>query len=100
MAAGRPDGEGGRHGIVKYDLEMGTVITHPFGDGLYTDEPTFIPAGDSEDGGWLLSYVYDVASKKSELHVIDAQDLESPAIAKVKLPQRVPFGFHGIWSAG
>jgi carotenoid cleavage dioxygenase len=29
--------------------------------------------------------------------VLDAQDLDRGYVARVKLPQRVPFGFHGNW---
>jgi carotenoid cleavage dioxygenase-like enzyme len=31
------------------------------------------------------------------LLIVDAQDFAGPAVARVKLPRRVPFGFHGSW---
>jgi carotenoid cleavage dioxygenase len=31
--------------------------------------------------------------------VLDASDLTKDAVARVKLPQRVPYGFHGSWIA-
>ncbi|MFP6639260.1 MAG: carotenoid oxygenase family protein, partial [Myxococcota bacterium] len=34
---------------------------------------------------------------RSELVVMDASNFQAPPIARVKLPQRVPFGFHGSW---
>jgi carotenoid cleavage dioxygenase len=47
--------------------------------------------------GYLMTYVYDKTVDKSDLVIFNAQDLKSGAIAKIELPQRVPFGFHGSW---
>jgi carotenoid cleavage dioxygenase len=44
-----------------------------------------------------MTYVYDKTVDKSDLVIFNAQDLKSGAIAKIELPQRVPFGFHGSW---
>ncbi|MEM7591792.1 MAG: carotenoid oxygenase family protein, partial [Cyanobacteria bacterium P01_A01_bin.83] len=33
----------------------------------------------------------------SELVVIDAQNVASEPVARVLIPQRVPYGFHGAW---
>jgi len=41
--------------------------------------------------------VFDEASESSELVVVDAQQLDQPPVARVLIPQRVPFGFHSIW---
>jgi carotenoid cleavage dioxygenase len=59
----------------------------------------FVPASSSsgEDEGWVLSYVYDGATKGSELLVLDAHDWGAAPVARVPLPRRVPFGFHGSW---
>ena len=43
-----------------------------------------------------MSYVYDGERDASELLVLDAQDLSAP-LARVLLPARVPYGFHGSW---
>lgn len=76
--------------------------------GWYAQEPQFVPRqrGVSEDDGWLLSYVFDErqlgpdgeckANAKSELWIIDARTM-SDVVAKVHLPQRVPYGLHGCW---
>jgi carotenoid cleavage dioxygenase len=57
----------------------------------------FVPRPDAvaEDDGWLLSYVHDATRDASELVVLDARDLSEPPLARVALPQRVPYGFHG-----
>jgi carotenoid cleavage dioxygenase-like enzyme len=45
----------------------------------------------------LLAYVYDAASDRSELVVIDPDRPEEQPVATVHLPARVPYGFHGSW---
>lgn len=77
-------------------------------EGWYAQEPRFVPRdhGRSEDDGWLLSYVFDEAqldstrecpiSAKSELWIIDAKNMKD-VVAKIYLPQRVPYGLHGNW---
>ena len=59
-----------------------------------------------EDEGYLLFYVFDEsqldesgecrADSRSELWVVDAQDMKT-VVCKIILPQRVPYGLHGNW---
>ena len=76
--------------------------------GWYAQEPRFVPRhnGSCEDDGYLLSYVFDESQlgpdgecgkdAKSELWVIDAKGMKD-VLARVNLPQRVPYGLHGNW---
>lgn len=86
-------------GLVKYDFNTGTSQTHEFGSERYGGEAVFAPHPDgiNEDDGWLMTFVYDCNSKTSELVVIDARDVASEPVARVLIPQRVPYGFHGAW---
>jgi carotenoid cleavage dioxygenase-like enzyme len=88
-------------GIIKYDLKNHTSETHEFGSGRYGGEPVFAPSLDAtnEDDGWLMTFVYDEPSATSELVIVNAQDVSAPPIARVLIPQRVPYGFHGTWVA-
>lgn len=92
----RPD-----HGwpTVKHDLETGARQEFDHGPGRASGEPVFVARhdGTAEDDGWLLAYVYDLGDDTSEFVVLDAADLDRGCVARVPLPQRVPFGFHGNW---
>lgn len=78
-------------------------------EGWYAQESRFVPRnkGNSEDDGWILSYVFNetsqldsngecTANAKSELWVIDAKNMKD-VVARIYLPQRVPYGLHGNW---
>jgi carotenoid cleavage dioxygenase-like enzyme len=86
-------------GIIKYNFSNGKSQTHEFGQGRYGGESVFAPRlnATTEDDGWLLTFVYDQNSETSELIVINAQDVTSEPVARVIIPQRVPYGFHGAW---
>ncbi|MBT3426378.1 MAG: carotenoid oxygenase [Gammaproteobacteria bacterium] len=85
--------------IIKYDFTKDRSEVHQFGADKMGAEPVFVPAeqAESEDQGYLLSYVFDRSSNKSSLEIFNAQDLRSGPVAEIKLPQRIPFGFHGSW---
>ena len=61
----------------------------------------FAPADSrtAELSGWYLSYVYDPVRGGSDLVIIDASDFQGKPVARVQLPHRVPYGFHGSWIA-
>ncbi|CAF3459128.1 unnamed protein product [Fusarium graminearum] len=74
----------------------------------FAQEPRFVPRAGAteEDSGYLLFYVFDESqilpngdcpsSSASELWILDAQNMRD-VVAKVRLPQRVPYGLHGTW---
>ncbi|KAB8277980.1 carotenoid oxygenase [Aspergillus minisclerotigenes] len=76
--------------------------------GWYAQECSFVTRKDgiSEDDGWLVTYVFDEsqldangnapATSRSELWIIDARNMRD-IVARVLLPQRVPYGMHGDW---
>jgi carotenoid cleavage dioxygenase len=86
-------------GVIKYDFNNGKSQTHEYGKGRYGGETVFVPRPNAtaEDDGWLLTYVYDTTEDSSELVVVNAQDVNSEPVARVLIPQRVPYGFHGTW---
>ncbi|KQJ98059.1 hypothetical protein BRADI_3g34720v3 [Brachypodium distachyon] len=60
---------------------------------------TFVPSvnGGHEDHGWIISFVHDEDTNISQAHIIDTRKFGSEAVAKITLPQRVPYGFHGAF---
>ena len=86
-------------GIIKYDLKSSNSQIHEFGSGCYGGEAVFAPHPNAkdEDEGWLITFVYNSKEETSELVVVDANDVTSEPVARVLIPQRVPYGFHGVW---
>ncbi|KAM7260730.1 hypothetical protein ACFE04_011403 [Oxalis oulophora] len=85
-------------GFAKVDLQTGEVKKYIYGEQRFGGEPMFLPKdGNSknEDDGYILSFVHDEKEWKSELQIIDAKTLNLEA--RVKLPSRVPYGFHGTF---
>jgi carotenoid cleavage dioxygenase-like enzyme len=88
--------------LVRYDLTTGAAQEHVFGT---VDSPggpgeaVFVPGAGAPDesSGWYMGYVYDPARDGSDLVIIDASDFGGKPVARIKLPQRVPYGFHGNW---
>jgi carotenoid cleavage dioxygenase len=93
----------GENALVRYDLNTGSAVEHRFGTEQSPGRPgeaVFVPSttGQADEGnGWYLGYVYDQARDGSDLVIIDASDFAGAPVARIKLPHRVPFGFHGNW---
>jgi carotenoid cleavage dioxygenase-like enzyme len=86
--------------VAMIDLERGgrvDVRAHGAGNGC--GEPVFVPRHEdaAEDDGWVLYLAYDHDRNASELVVADAREFDSEPVARVMLPHRVPYGFHGNW---
>jgi carotenoid cleavage dioxygenase len=88
-----------RAALIKYDLRAGGSAVHEGGPGRIPGEGVFVPvsADAGEDEGWVMAYVYDATRDGSDLVILDAADFRAKPVATIRLPQRVPFGFHGSW---
>ncbi|CAN4104351.1 unnamed protein product [Withania somnifera] len=85
-------------GFAKVDLFTGKVQKCIYGDNKYGGEPLFLPRDTNskeEDDGYILAFVHDEKEWKSELQIVNAMTLQLEAT--VKLPSRVPYGFHGTF---
>ena len=86
-------------GLTRHDLVTGESLTYDHGPGRSTMETVFVPAAPDagETDGWLMSVVHDENTGHGELVVLDAADFGAPPVARVMIPARVPYGFHGNW---
>lgn len=89
-------------GVIKHDFQTGQRERWDPGPTRHSGEWLFVPGADegADDEGWLLSFVHDESTGRSELAVLDATDVAAGPIATVAIPQRVPYGFHATWLPG
>lgn len=94
--------------ILATDDDEDPIRTFRMPPNYYAQEARFVsracPA--SEDDGYLLFYAFNESQIDdsgecrpdaiSELWIIDAKNMRD-VVAKVQLPQRVPYGLHGNW---
>ncbi|KAL9170714.1 hypothetical protein ABFS82_04G164500 [Erythranthe guttata] len=99
-------------GVMKIDLSISSgsdgnsddsiVASRLYGPGCYGGEPYFVarepdnPAAE-EDDGYLVTYVHDENTDESWFLVMNAKSPNLEIVAKVRLPGRVPYGFHGLF---
>jgi carotenoid cleavage dioxygenase len=85
--------------LYRHDLATGTHEVHDFGAGRHPGEFVFVPAAaDAAEGeGWLVGLVIDLTNETTDLVILDAMRFERAPVASIRLPHRVPPGFHGNW---
>eukprot|EP00584_Thalassiosira_punctigera_P000457 CAMPEP_0172542492 /NCGR_PEP_ID=MMETSP1067-20121228/13097_1 /TAXON_ID=265564 ORGANISM="Thalassiosira punctigera, Strain Tpunct2005C2" /NCGR_SAMPLE_ID=MMETSP1067 /ASSEMBLY_ACC=CAM_ASM_000444 /LENGTH=693 /DNA_ID=CAMNT_0013328751 /DNA_START=214 /DNA_END=2295 /DNA_ORIENTATION=- len=90
-------------GIMKFDLESGALESW-FPEGHeFCGEPMYAPRrgsdDDMEDGGYIISTLFNGKEEKSEIVVLQANNIESGPIARVPIDVVVPHGYHGCFAA-
>ncbi|MFN8950680.1 MAG: carotenoid oxygenase family protein [Aphanizomenon sp.] len=86
--------------IFKVDLESGTKQLWSAAPRGFVGEPIFVPRANSqqEDDGWIIFVVYNAENHRSEIVILDAQNLEKGRIAKLHLKHHIPYGLHGSFT--
>lgn len=96
-------------GVIKLDLSLSTnssrdctVASRSYGPSCNGSEPFFVPrepnnTSSEEDDGYLIAYVHNEETDESKLLVMDAKSPTLETVAAIKLPGRVPTGFHGLF---
>ena len=86
-------------GLIKYDNETGCHDEWSYGRGVFGSEAVFAPKdhSQSEDDGYVITIITDTNQWQSQALVFDAQDISLGPMTRIKLPQRVPAGFHASW---
>ncbi|KAJ1289263.1 hypothetical protein BS78_02G150900 [Paspalum vaginatum] len=88
-----------RNNIETSGASLIKIQYHWLGKDEFCSGAVFVPrvGGSHEDHGWIISFVHNEKTNISQVHIIDAQRFEDAPIAKITLPQRVPYGFHGTF---
>lgn len=84
-------------GVALLDYRSGALRTWDPGPARHANEAFFVPEGPGEGEGWLLSLVYNRAEQASDLCILDALRPDKGPVAEIRLPRRVPHGFHATW---
>ncbi|KAG8367281.1 hypothetical protein BUALT_Bualt16G0056100 [Buddleja alternifolia] len=96
-------------GVIKLDISLPNadssncmVASRLYGSGCYGGEAYFVarepdnPEAE-EDDGYLVTYMHDENSEESWFLVMNAKSPTLDIVARVRLPGRVPYGFHGLF---
>ena len=83
----------------RLDHQTGALEVWSPGPGDTVQECQFVPrTPDSPEGdGWLLVPVARISKGRSDLVILDAQDLAAGPVCTIRLPVRVRSTFHGTW---
>lgn len=92
-------------GLVRYDNETGERQFWDYGDGVYGSESP-VPAkrgreyGDPEEEAYVVTFTTSEHDWSSECQVFDAADISQGPVARIRIPARLPMGFHSTWVPG
>lgn len=92
-------------GLVKYNNETGQSQRWDYGQGVFGSEAPFAPKkgatrDSEEDDGYVTTFITDTNDWTSWCLIFDAKDITTGPISRIKLPHRIPGGFHGYWARG
>jgi hypothetical protein len=88
--------------VHRHDLLSGSRRSHDFAGAVAPGVVVFVADPErrrSEAGGWLLTVVSDPGTGRTELVVLDADDVERPALAAVAIPREMAGATHATWVA-
>jgi all-trans-8'-apo-beta-carotenal 15,15'-oxygenase len=88
--------------IAKVDMQTGKQEFHSFAPRGFISEPIFVPRDrdnhSAEDAGWVLTLIFDATHNRSDLVVLDAQNITGKPLATLHLKHHVPYGLHGSFT--
>ena len=73
-----------------------------FQPGRFGSEAPFAPRinAKDEDDGYLVSFIADLETDKSECVLIDAKNIAAGPVCRIILPERICSGTHSVWASG
>jgi len=87
-------------GFLKFDLQEGKLVKCiDFGENKTAGEVFFQARenSQSEDDGYLMSFVFDWSTNSSEIVIWDAKTMSDEPILRAPTKARVPHGFHSFF---
>lgn len=83
--------------VCHYDFEKNIEESYYAGKNYFVGEALFTPKHkDAAEGeGYIMFLRYNLTENKSEVLILDAQHLSDGPIAKVIIPRRIEYDFHG-----
>ncbi len=86
-------------GFVKMDSKTTTNQQYKFPKGNFGSELQFAPRNNaqSEDDGYLVTFVTNTVNRKGEIQIFSARDLSSGPLCRLIVPQQIPPGFHSTF---
>lgn len=88
-------------GWIKNDLITGESWAYDLGPGRYGSEAPFAARRDGsgeEDDGYLVSFVTDENTGRSECILLDAARIQDGPVCRVALPHKLCSGTHAFWA--
>ena len=87
--------------ILKLDLLTGEKQLYSFAPEGFISEPIFVPKpkATEEDQGWILVMVYDGKQHRSDIVILDGENLNKEPLATLHLKHHIPYGLHGNWTS-
>jgi all-trans-8'-apo-beta-carotenal 15,15'-oxygenase len=82
---------------VRLDVDSGATQLATMAPGEFAGEcvPVRKRGATSDGAAWILTVVLDAEKRRSELRILDGEDLTAPPVARAFVPHMIPFGFHG-----
>ncbi|XP_027356871.1 carotenoid 9,10(9',10')-cleavage dioxygenase-like [Abrus precatorius] len=83
----------------EFSMQPVRVKCHTFEKNTFCSGAAFVPkdGGVEEDDGWIITFVHNEDTSTSEVHIIDTKKFSDETVAKITMPRRVPYGFHGAF---
>lgn len=88
------------NGFVKHDLHTGESWEIKLPEGRYASEAPFAPriGAVDEDDGYLVSFITDENTGRSECLLIDCKRFADGPVARIALPHKLCSGTHAVWA--
>lgn len=80
-----------------YDDACGTALAMELVGERWSMLIVRADADAGEDEGWVIGLVVDLLRETTDLAIIDARNFTAAPVASVRIPHRIPPGFHGNW---